>query len=327
MSNTTVAVLTPPGKSALAVLAVAGPRAWGVVRGLFKPRRDDLPEQPEAGQCGLGRVGDDVRDDAVLAVRAVEPLSLELHVHGGREVVRWLLELLRERGVERVNWQRQIALLEAITADVLSRTTTIRTADVALDQHAGALRKAIEAGEDLTRWSRFGAHLADPWRVVIAGAPNAGKSSLLNALAGYQRSIVAPTPGTTRDVVTLTLALDGWPVEFADTAGLREAGESLEEQGIEQAREVIQKADLCVWLLDSTGEPVFPPEGPTNVLLVVNKIDRPSAWDPSRAAEAVRVSATTGEGLHVLCEAISRRLVPEAPPAGAGVPLPGVAET
>lgn len=325
MSDTTAAVLTPPGKSALAVLAVVGPRAWGVVRQLFRPRRDDLPDAPEVGRFWLGRAGDDVRDDAVLAVRAAEPPSLELHVHGGREVLRFLLELLAERGVEQVTWQRQMAIpLEAITADVLSRTPTVRTAAIALDQHNGALRRAIEAKEDLSRWARLGEHLAMPWRVVIAGAPNAGKSSLLNALAGYQRSIVAATPGTTRDVVTVTLAIDGWPVEFADTAGLREAGETLEGQGIEQAREAMAAADLCLWVLDATCEAVFPPQGLANVLLVVNKIDRPVAWGPADAAGAVRVSALTGEGLAELCEAISRRLVPEAPGAGAAVLLQGV---
>src|SRR5438045_3840487 len=92
VSETTVAVLTPPGKSALAVLAVVGPRSWSVARELFRPRRGDLPDLPEAGRFWLGLVGDDVRDDAVLAVRGAD--SLELHVHGGREVLRFLLELL-----------------------------------------------------------------------------------------------------------------------------------------------------------------------------------------------------------------------------------------
>ena len=69
-----------------------------------------------------------------------------------------------------------------------------------------------------------GLRLVSGWRVVLAGRPNVGKSRLLNALAGYERAIVDPTPGTTRDVVTVRTALDGWPVELADTAGLRDAG-------------------------------------------------------------------------------------------------------
>src|SRR5205823_6640829 len=81
---------------------------------------------------------------------------------------------------------------------------------------------------------------------------NVGKSSLINALAGYQRSIVAPTPGTTRDVVRVPVALDGWPVELLDTAGLRGDAPALEAAGIEQAREQAASADLCVWVLDAT---------------------------------------------------------------------------
>src|SRR5262249_61072583 len=132
----------------------------------------------------------------------------------------------------------------------------------------------VVAKEDVTPWSGLGEHLTKPWRVVIAGAPNAGESSLLNALAGYQRSIVAPTPGTTRDVVTLILAIDGWPVEFADTAGLREAGETLGGQGNGQAREAVTKGDLCLWVLGSTCGPGFPPGGVRSVLLVVDKNER-----------------------------------------------------
>lgn len=308
MSETTVSVLTPPGKSALAVLGLAGPRAWDVARAVFAARAD-LPDAPEAGRFWLGRVGDDVRDDAVLAVR--DAGRVELHVHGGREVVRWLLELIAARGVPAVPWQEQRA---SPLADVLSRAATVRTAAIALDQYVGPVTG------DPSRWSDVGAHLARPWRVVLAGAPNAGKSSLLNALAGYQRSVVAPTPGTTRDVVTLTLALDGWPVEFADTAGLRDADDAIEGQGVALAREAIAGADLCLWLLDATATPT---QVPTGALAVVNKIDQPAAWDLARAGDAPRVSAVTGEGLAGLCEAVVRRLVPEVPPPGAAVAWEG----
>lgn len=332
---TQVAVLTPPGKSALAVLGIAGPRAWETVGELFSPRRGALPDVPEVGRFWLGRVGEDVADDAVLAVRRLTPqVEVELHVHGGREVVRWLTELLLTRGVEPMaSWSALCRpLLSEATVQILANAPTVRTAAIALDQHTGALwqvldamRHALEANDidryetlrsELFRWSNVAAHLNRPWRVVLAGAPNVGKSSLLNALAGYQRSIVAPTPGTTRDVVTVTLAIDGWPVEFADTAGIRSALETLEGQGIEQAREAMREAELCLWLVDASGEPVFPPEDMDNVRLVVNKIDQPARWDLARAGDAPHVSATTGEGLPGLCEAISRWLVPVVPPAG-----------
>ncbi len=156
--------------------------------------------------------------------------------------------------------------------------------------------------------------------MAVAGPPNVGKSSLVNALAGYQRCIVTPTPGATRDVVTTRLAIDGWPVELADTAGVRDATDALETQGMRMARETTAAADLCLWILDASAAPVWP-EFQGAVQLVVNKIDRPAAWDPNEATGAVRVSALTGAGLAELCAALSRRLVPDPPPAGAAVPF------
>jgi tRNA modification GTPase len=164
-----------------------------------------------------------------------------------------------------------------------------------------------------------GRHLVDPWKVVIAGAPNVGKSSLVNALAGYTRSIVAPTPGTTRDVVKTVLAIDGWPVELTDTAGLRPAEGSIEEEGITRARAAAAEADLCLWLVDGSAEPVLPDR--EGCRLAINKCDLPPAWDWSRFPEALRVSAKTGTGIGDLCDAISRWLVPEPPAPGEAVPF------
>src|SRR5205085_4352386 len=147
---------------------------------------------------------------------------------------------------------------------LLERATTVRTASILLDQYHGAfdgavadVLAAIDRGdadaarrllEDLAAVGPVGRHLVEPWTVVVAGAPNVGKSSLVNALAGYQRSVVSEVAGTTRDVVTTTVAFDGWPVELADTAGLRRAAESLEAAGVELARRFLEGADLVVWV-------------------------------------------------------------------------------
>ena len=143
----------------------------------------------------------------------------------------------------------------------------------------------------------------------------------MNALAGYQRSVVSPTPGTTRDVVTARIAVDGWPIELADTAGLREETGALEGQGIEQGRRTAANADLCLWVLDASEPPVWPAAETPNVRVVVNKVDLPAAWNTEQDTAVVRVSAATGQGLAELCAALARWLVPEAPPAGAAVPF------
>ncbi len=348
--------LAPPGTAALATLALRGPRAWAVARELFQPAGTrPLPSEPEPGRFWTGRLGEESgRDEVVLAVVRGGPAPwVEVHCHGGREVVQLLQEVFVARGVEAVSWEElerradfQSARCAGRTANppyevealiALARAPTARTAAILLDQYHGAMGRALEAicaalergdtGEasrlldELAERIALGRHLTEPWRVVVAGAPNVGKSSLVNALAGYQRSVVSPTPGTTRDVVTVRLALDGWPVEVADTAGWREAAAALESAGIDLARAALAGADLCLWVLDASAPPTWPESLPMPVRCVINKIDLPAAWDLDQAAGAVRVSAHTGEGLAELCQAISLWLVPVPPPTGAGVPF------
>jgi tRNA modification GTPase len=209
---------------------------------------------------------------------------------------------------------------------------TLRTAAVLLDQYHGAFDRAVsailaklDAGatnipelDALATFAPVGRHLVAPCTVVVAGPPNVGKSSLVNALAGYQRTVVSEVAGTTRDVVTVPVAFDGWPVELADTAGLRAAA-GLEAEGVERAERFIRDADLVLWVMDTTApQPVWPEQpGP---LLVINKVDRPPASDLSAAPDAIRVSAATGDGVAGLAAVIARTLVPNPPPPGAAVP-------
>ena len=339
-----IACLTPPGQSALATLGLYGPRAWEALRKLFRRRSGAVfAEAPVGGRFWLGRIGGEVADEVVVAVKQIEPLPwLEVHGHGGREVVRFLIELFREQGLHLCSWEDFLRktsadALSAEAAIALAHAATPRTAGILLDQQQGALGQALKAIEQalergetataaeglgqLARYATVGRHLTQPYRVVVAGAPNVGKSSLVNVLAGYQRSIVAATPGTTRDVVTIRLALDGWLIELADTAGQRKEAEALEEQGIRRARATAAAADLCLWLLDGSAQPVWPSEPLAAVQYVINKSDLPPVWGPASAPAAVRVSARTGTGLAELCALVIARLVPDPPPPGAAVPF------
>jgi tRNA modification GTPase len=339
-----VSLLTPPGQGALATLGLCGPLAWPAVRSLFRPRRGELPKTPPTQAAfWLGQLGeaDGARDEVVLRAGGEGKCArVEIHCHGGREVVRMLLDLFAARGLRVCPWPGFLrhtgddALSAAATA-ALAEAPTLRTADILLQQAHGALWAALldacgrlERGDaagargvvaGLARWAPLGRRLTRPWRVVVAGAPNVGKSSLVNALAGYGRSVVSEVPGTTRDVVTARIAVDGWPVELADTAGLRAGGGDLEARGMALARERAASADLVLWLLDGSAPPAYPEPGPANVRLVVNKADLPAAWDDAGALP--RVSATTGRGVAELASALAGWLVPEAPPAGAAVPF------
>jgi tRNA modification GTPase len=346
LAETYVACLTPAGTRAIATVAVRGPKAWEIVRNLFRPSsrsQERLPDAAEVGQIWLGRLGEDVADEVVVSVKAVQPVPrLEVHCHGGREVIRLLLEVFERRGVQTCSWQHFEWLttgnpIRSTAAVALANARTVRTAAILLDQYQGAFERTLDAVrlawdrgdraevgrelESLARFAKLGRHLTIPWRVVIAGAPNVGKSSLVNALAGYPRCVVSSIPGTTRDVVTTFLAIDGWPLELADTAGFREGGERLERDGVNLARTAAQTADLCLWVLDASAPPVWPDFSMESMQLVVNKVDLTPAWDLDQAVDAVRVSALTNAGLDDLCQSLSRRLVPDVPPPGAALPF------
>jgi tRNA modification GTPase len=171
---------------------------------------------------------------------------------------------------------------------------------------------AIELCTQITAKARQGSLLREGMTVVIAGRPNAGKSSLLNRLAGYDAAIVTAIPGTTRDVLRERIAIDGMPLHVADTAGLRDEADLVEAEGIRRARQEMTRADRILYVIDGQlgSEPLaverelasLPKDVP--VTLVVNKIDLlslPSRYEQSQPPR-LYVSAITGEGLDLLRE-------------------------
>jgi tRNA modification GTPase len=180
-------------------------------------------------------------------------------------------------------------------------------ADTALRER---LDRALALCIQITAQARQGALLREGMTVVIAGQPNAGKSSLLNCLAGYAAAIVTDIPGTTRDVLRERINIDGMPLHIADTAGLREVTDIVEAEGIRRAREEMSRADRILYVIDATRAlddetvqretSMLPANVPVTWLF--NKIDlcggrvRLEQTAPPR----VFLSATTGEGSDLL---------------------------
>ncbi len=160
---------------------------------------------------------------------------------------------------------------------------------------------------------RRGERLRDGFAVVLAGAPNAGKSSLLNGLAKRDVAIVSEEAGTTRDVIEVHLDLGGLPVAILDTAGIREAEGALEREGVARALARAAAADLVIWLVDA-GQPQWSPPGELGgaggaVMTVVNKSDLAKPKPDGDAIEPLlRISAKTGAGLDALADALADRV-------------------
>jgi len=178
----------------------------------------------------------------------------------------------------------------------------------------------------LDRWRTCGRFLADPPRIVIAGRPNSGKSTLLNRLVGAERAITSAAPGTTRDYVEAEAALEGAPAVLVDTAGLREPGGEIERQGIARAREELARAAVVIYLIDAGEGPTPEDEAMLDslgakALAVLNKIDSRLAASQRRARSRLAISALTGEGVPALVAAVLEKLGWRAPAPGEPAPF------
>ena len=165
--------------------------------------------------------------------------------------------------------------------------------------------------QDLRTGAKQGKILRDGIQLVLAGAPNVGKSSLLNRLAGEEVAIVTPIAGTTRDRVKESIHIDGVPIHIIDTAGLRETKDEVEARGIERSWEAIRTADLVIFLTDPSsasdglrGQILEELPSKCPVLDVLNKADLLTSSNQSSPTGAILISAKTGDGIGALRQKI-----------------------
>jgi tRNA modification GTPase len=192
-------------------------------------------------------------------------------------------------------WQAQVLALSAEAERAIDYDEDDERMDAALRRSCAELAFELRSWLERPRVER----LKDGVRIVFAGPPNAGKSSLLNAIAGEERAIVTEVPGTTRDYIEVPLALGGVPLLLTDTAGLRQSAGGIEAIGVARATRLIEAADILLWL----GEPGEAPRHPRRID-VHSKADLPQRRKvPERSLPA---SALTGSGIAELLRRIEK---------------------
>jgi tRNA modification GTPase len=357
-AHSTFARLTPPGSAGVATLRLDGEDVWEILRARIRENRkeSDRAWHSETKMFRYVRVNSFSEKTALweqVVLYLPNPKAVEIHCHGGTAVLSSLENALQEDALAGISWQswcrRQASpLLKAEARVALARARTEKTAFLLFDQYRGALADAIreirrlieekqkhaarQRLDSLLEWSRVGRHLTQPFRVAIVGKPNVGKSSLLNAILGYRRAIVDTTPGTTRDLVTATTVLEGWPVECIDSAGIRDSENAMERIGIRRIQEWSERVDAIVWVHDvsSTESSRESQRGPScggdalplPTIFLYNKIDRLSAKEREDVPPSgVSVSALTGEGIPEFLNTLREKLVPKEPERGQPLPF------
>jgi tRNA modification GTPase len=362
ISDTIVALSTPPGVAALAVIRLSGPESHAIIARLVTAKVDTAPGH--AHYRTLAHEGKTL-DDAVLTFwRAPHSYTgedtVEISCHGNPHIVEGIVRACLELGgraarpgefTQRAFLNDKLSLTQAEGLLDLLYAPTERALASARAMKEGKLGAALEAmraelvdllshleasldfaeegieprvGEEffqrvknvraqigqLIRTAPLGRILQEGALTVIVGEPNVGKSSLLNALLREDRAIVAPTPGTTRDLIDAMCSVRGLPLRLIDTAGQRDSTDPVEIEGNRRARALLPKAQLLLHVVEAH-VPYAPAkiELPADVpqLLIANKSDL--GRDASLPVDAIFLSAKTGEGLDALEQKIETALL------------------
>lgn len=287
---------------------------------------------------GLAALGLRLAEPGEFTRRAFENGKLDLaQAEGVADLVDAETEQQRRQALEQLGGrlsQAQARWREALTEALAMFEAAVDFPDEELPENVAARARPIlenliaeldAAAADAERGER----VREGFRIALIGAPNAGKSTLLNALAGREAAIVTATPGTTRDIIEVPMVLAGYKALLADTAGLRETGDEIEQEGVRRARAWAAAADLRLWLVDGSTDvtPGVPMELRPGDLCLITKRDQPlgraGAWAAQQAKRLELASAeVTARGpsdlawlITTLAERVVEALAGAEPPA------------
>ena len=322
-ADTIAALATPPGRGGVGIIRVSGPLSPDIARHIVKK---SLP--PRVAEYTPFYQTDGSVIDMGIALYFPAPHSftgehvLELQGHGGPVVMDMLLKTIVGLGARLARpgefSQRVHELLEVLIRLRMYVEAAIDFPEEEIDflqdeQIASQLNQVLAAVKTTLASATQGCLMREGMTVVIAGKPNAGKSTLLNQLTGKESAIVTDIPGTTRDVLREQIHIDGLPIHIIDTAGLRESGDVVEQEGIRRAWKEIEQADRILYLIDHQQRQTAEDQrflerlrhaGP-GLTIVHNKIDI-SGGTPKREDSAAQceiyLSAKQGQGVDLLRE-------------------------
>ena len=355
--ETFVCQLTPQIPAGIATLAIRGQNAIEIITSMFQfpvpsGKRQQLAKM-RVYYATWSAASDATGQEQVVICRSSES-QVEVHCHGGKAICEALLQAMVDGGAERISaqeWPSDFTARPSVQAEkALQEAPTDLAASVLLDQFNGALDGALEklaaslegsaaSGsaadqeptlqeiDSLLAAGEFGQHLCRGWRIVLAGPPNVGKSSLINALVGQEKLIVHDQPGTTRDWTESGAVIGGWPVQLTDTAGIRISEDEIETAGVNKAKELVHSSDLLVIVVDATQgwQPIHDELASVDVrrLICWNKMDQAQVESISTDKDLPLTSAScVGQpGIKELLGSIEEQLFADAPSPGNAVPF------
>ena len=341
MSDTIAAIATPGQPSAIGILRLSGPDTCAALDAVFRAKNGRPAAQQRPRAMVLGELLDETGQviDSVLCVHFPAPHSYtgedcaELHCHGQLDLLQAesVADLIDAETAQQAHnavcqldgaLSRTVARIYDGLMDMAARFYAVvdypdeDIEDLQREQMLDTLRRAQNDLEALVAGFSRGRLLKLGVPTVLLGKPNAGKSSLLNALLGYDRAIVTDIAGTTRDTVEEKVTVGGVLLRLIDTAGIRDGGDAVETMGVERSRAAAKQASLALLVLDGSRELTAEDEAAIalantvpHLIVAVNKSDLPRALDVGALADrfdnVLSVSAATGAGLDTLTDAIA----------------------